>query len=209
MIDVTNPRLLHFTHVDNLTGIMARGLHAPGDTPGTVVECAEPGIKRARGLRAVPIPPGGVVTDYVPFYFAPRSPMLSRIHHGGVAGYGGGQRHLIYLCSRLARVRELGLPWVASDRNAAVATARYTGDPGSLSSHIDWPLMEARYWADTSEDGSRKQRRMAEFLVHHSVPWVAVLGIVVIDDDLRKQVTEIMGRVGSPVPVAVTPSWYF
>ena len=36
----------------------------------------------------VPIGPGGAVSDYVLFYFAPRSPMMYAIHRGNVPTYG-------------------------------------------------------------------------------------------------------------------------
>ena len=43
-------------------------------------EVGQPDIKLKRRHRVVPIDPGGVVADYVPFYFAARSPMLGSIH---------------------------------------------------------------------------------------------------------------------------------
>ncbi|TXK41478.1 DUF4433 domain-containing protein [Nonomuraea sp. C10] len=100
----TNPWLLHFTHVDNIEGITATGLVADNRQPATAVECAEPGIKERRRQQPVTIEPGGVVADYVPFYFAPRSPMLHRIHNDGVTGYCQGQRPLVYLVTRLEAV---------------------------------------------------------------------------------------------------------
>ncbi len=37
---------------------------------------AHQGAQGARSIKSVPYPPGGQVHDYVPFYLAPRSPML-------------------------------------------------------------------------------------------------------------------------------------
>lgn len=82
-LDRHNPLLVHFTHVRNLRGIAERGLLADACGADPQVDCAEGGIKEARRRRIVPIGPGGVVADYVPFYYAPRSPMLRRIHGGG------------------------------------------------------------------------------------------------------------------------------
>lgn len=67
-------KVMHFTHIENLPSIVADGL--VGDTaaqaPGVLkVEVGEPSIKEARRRRQVDIPPGGVVADYVPFYFGP------------------------------------------------------------------------------------------------------------------------------------------
>jgi hypothetical protein len=41
-----------------------------------------------RASRSVPIPPGGTLSDYVPFYFTPLSPMMYNIR----TGYGGIMR---------------------------------------------------------------------------------------------------------------------
>ncbi|TXK43878.1 DarT ssDNA thymidine ADP-ribosyltransferase family protein [Nonomuraea sp. C10] len=57
-----------------------------------------------------------------------------------------------------------------TDRNAAVATARFTAQAKELPTHIDWEIMAAQYWANTAEDGFRMQRRMAELLVHGASP---------------------------------------
>jgi hypothetical protein len=177
MIDTADPRLLHFTHVENLAGIAASGLVADQHKPTGTVECADLSIKERRRSQVVPAGPGGVVADYAPCYFAPRSPMLYRIHKGGVLTYSGRQDELVYLVSRVSRVRQHGLAWVATDRNAALTTAKYTDQAPRLPSHIDWEVMEALIWKDTPADGSRRERRMAEFLVHGALPWAAVVGM--------------------------------
>lgn len=51
------------------------------------VDVGKDNIKEGRRRRTVPIGPGGVVADYVPFYFAPRSPMLFTIDKGSVPQY--------------------------------------------------------------------------------------------------------------------------
>lgn len=143
MNDSRDALLYHFTHVRNLDGISAHGLRADGLLPDTAVECAEAGIKERRRLLPVPIAQHGTVADYVPFYFAPRSPMLYRIHHGDVSGYSDGQRNLVYLVTQASRIIQQRLAWVATDRNAALADSRYTADLEELSSHVDWEIMAA------------------------------------------------------------------
>ncbi|WP_130799667.1 type II toxin-antitoxin system toxin DNA ADP-ribosyl transferase DarT [Streptomyces otsuchiensis] len=208
-MDTIDPRLLHFTHVENLAGIAASGLVADQHKPTGTVECADLSIKERRRSQPVLAGPGGAVADYAPFYFAPRSPMLYRIHKGGVETYEGRQDELVYLVSRVSQVERHALGWAATDRNAALATARYTDKVHLLPSHVDWEVMEAMTWTNTPTDGSRRERRMAEFLVHRALPWTAIVGIVVQTPALEAKVRSVIATAGHKPPVAVLPAWYF
>lgn len=84
------------------------------------IEVGDAQIKGRRGTRPVPVEPGGVVADYVPFYFAPRSPMMSSIAHGNVPGYTGGTAKIVYLVTSVERLQELGLEVLFTDRNAVL-----------------------------------------------------------------------------------------
>ncbi|GGL33575.1 hypothetical protein GCM10014719_38450 [Planomonospora parontospora subsp. antibiotica] len=201
--------MYHFTHVDNLPGITTKGLLADGRNPHVSVECAEPGIKERRRSNRVPIGPGGVVADYVPFYFAPRSPMLYRIHKGGVSGYQRSQDELIYLVTRLSRIQAYNLSWVASDLNAALATATFTDQASELETHLDHEVLEAKLWANTPEDGSRMQRRMAELLVYEHVPWGAFSHVAVRSDSSTRRVSDLLKNDPlHPKPI-IRANWYF
>lgn len=209
MMDSTDPWLLHFTHLDNLPEIVCSGLLADNRRRPDVRECGQPSIKERRRHRLVPMPPGGVVADYAPFYFAPRSPMLRSILGGQVQQYDGDQTDLIYLLTRLSQVIDAGLRWVATDRNAVLRPARFTGQAAELADHIDWDVMNARQWANTETDGSRKERRMAELLVHELVPWRLFSHLAACCAERAEQATALLGGA-SPAPKAlVRPHWYF
>jgi hypothetical protein len=207
-MDPSDPWLLHFTHVDNLPGIIEKGLLADTADKGEVRECGQPSIKERRRSREVPECRGGVVADYVPFYFAPRSPMLFSILGGRVKEHGTDQSQLIYLVTQLSRVITHGLPWVAADRNAVLHPAKFTVDRRRLEDHIDWAVMEAQYWRNTVNDGSRMQRRMAELLVHGSVPW-SVISHVVTCCERRAAIAKDRIPATNPPRVLVRPNWYF
>src|SRR6266496_4939159 len=136
--------VMHFTHVANLPGIARHGLladTAARRSPSFQVEVGNQAIKDTRRRRPVPLPPYGVVADYVPFYFGARSPMMYVIDKGGVPTYTGGCDELVYLVSSVERLVELGLPTLFTDRNAALEFATYAADPAELNSLVDWRLM--------------------------------------------------------------------
>ncbi|MGF1494886.1 MAG: DarT ssDNA thymidine ADP-ribosyltransferase family protein [Microcoleaceae cyanobacterium] len=51
-----------------------------------------------------------------------------------------------------------------------ISYSRFFDDFSLLNQVIDWEIMQERYWADTEEDGDRKRRRRAEFLIYKSCP---------------------------------------
>jgi hypothetical protein len=201
---------MHFTHVENLAGIAAGGgLFADCVLRGgaiTVRECGDLDIKRQRRSTAVRVPPGGVVGDYVPFYFAPRSPMLYKIWKGGVSTYQDGQEPLVYLVSSLATVDEAALPWVGSDGNVAASVSEHTNEWARLESIVDWPLMKENIWRNTEDDGDRMRRRMAELLVNRVFPAQCIEYLVA----KSQPVAELAGsHVQGKIPIRIRPGWYY
>ncbi|WP_255608706.1 DUF4433 domain-containing protein [Micromonospora sp. PLK6-60] len=207
---------MHFTHIDNLPTVLAHGrLFADtlvGRRLATNVGAVD--IKAGRRTRVVPCPPGGVVADYVPFYFAPRSPMMYRIareHEQGKAGcYPDGDDPLVYLVSSVERVRAARLPWVASDGNCAAALTRFSPSYEDLTQLVDWPLLRERIWKDTPEDLDRVRRRAAEFLVHREFPLQLVTGYVARTPERLTQLKQILHHAGIIDPyVVVRRHWYY
>lgn len=74
---------------------------------------------------------------------------------------------------------------------------------------IDWPLMAAAFWNDTSADGDRKRRRQAEFLVHHFFPWELVERIGVISPDVAQQTERALEGAAHRPEVRVERAWYY
>src|SRR4029079_3294236 len=93
--------IYHITHVRNLPSILEQGgLWCDGEAARQdlcATEIAHDHIKQRRARMPVTVGPGGSLADYVPFYFAPRSPMLYAIHQGGVDFYSEGQEEVLHL----------------------------------------------------------------------------------------------------------------
>lgn len=204
--------LFHFTHLRNLPSVIERGLRSDSAVRADgmlAVEVGEDRIKEQRRQRTVPIGPGGVVADYVPFYFAARSPMLYTVQRGNVAGYQDGQDPLVYLVTDIPHVQAVGCRFVFTDRNAYYKFAEYEDDPARLDDLVDWPLMEATMWNNTADDPDRMERRMAEFLVHGVVPFQAFTHIGVRSPKTEFAVAELLAVLDHPPKVIVRPAWYY
>jgi hypothetical protein len=136
--------------------------------------------------------------------------MLLNLHTGRVAGYSEGQRPLVYVVTSIPRVDAAGQPWVFSDGHGLAALTNWYDDPTFLD-EVDWPLVGARYWADTPEDNDRKRRKQAEFLVWHHLPWSAVAGIAVLDAGMKAHVESTLSAypICAATPVLVRRGWYY
>jgi hypothetical protein len=205
--------VMHFTHVENLPGILTAGcLQADSlvdRSSALQVEAGDLAVKARRKQRRVPLAPFGRVADYVPFYFAPRSPMLLTLASGNVPTYSDGQDPLVYLVSSADAVAAAGQPCLFSDGNCASPLTQFFGDLALLGSAVDWELMTSRMWANTPEDQDRMRRRMAEFLVHQRVAVGCVSLMVVRHETMKRRVEAIQAAYGMAIPVAARSWWYF
>ena len=190
--------IYHITHVQNLSLIVASGsllshsqMLSEQTTP---VNISHQNIQDYRANKVVPCGPGGTLHNYVPFYFAPRSPMLCSLYHGKVAGHTGGQRPIIHLVSNVQSIQENNIDFVFTDGHGRVELSEFYDDLDNLE-EVDWEVMRARYWSDTDVDPDRKRRRQAEFLVHNSLPWELISEIGVIDTTIRDDVLRIIRPV--------------
>lgn len=204
--------IYHITHIDNLVSIVgSKGLncvntlHCNGNAYRDI---AYESIQSRRAEKGVPLPPFGKLHDYVPFYFAPRSPMLYTINRGNVTQYKGKQREIIYLVSTVQEIQSKKIPFVFTDGHAIIEYTEFFDDVKDLGS-IDWDVMNSQYWSDTDEDPDRKRRRQAEFLAFKSFPIHCVLEIGTYDSALQNEVLSIIKNEIDHVPVNRHREWYY
>lgn len=213
MIRPVPTRVVHMTRVERLPSLIRHGLlsdNACRQAQITSIGIGYEHIKQRRARRAVPCGAGGTLADYVPFYFAPRSPMLFAITRGNVSDEAAHTEQILYLVTSTQTLRRAGLTVVASNRHAQLDYADLTDRDDVLDGDfIDWALMKATYWNNTPEDPDRKERRQAECLVHPRVPWHLIEEVVTKNGDVMARVSQTMGRFGLTTPVNVRRDWYF
>ncbi|MBZ4334350.1 DUF4433 domain-containing protein [Corallococcus sp. AS-1-12] len=207
--------IYHFTHITNIEAIIRDGgLMSDSECiriGRTAVRSGNAEIKQRRLAKAIEsgVGMGGVVGDYVPFYFAPRSPMLYKIMRGNVPGVDPDQDPLVYC---VACAEDFSPPeFVITDGNAAHDFSSHYGDHAALSTCIDWRLMRDAIWKNTEEDGDRMRRRMAEFLVNRFVSWPRVAGLVTRIPATRDAIRALYSKLkpAHQPPVSVRPDWYY
>lgn len=210
--DSTHTVVLHMTSLANLPNIVAgqallcdRTVQMNGQLQ---VEIGDLGVKEFRRSRKLEVGPSPSPDYYVPFYFAPRSPMLYKIHMGSVPTYQQGQSPIVYLATTMQAVASLRIPWLLTDGNCAVRMSEVYDHEEHLDK-IDWAIMQQRYWNDTLEDPDRMRRRMAEFLVHDQLPFGAIKHVVTMSDRTAELTRSVLTSGPHQPSVSVNRSWYY
>ncbi len=212
---VPNPTpILRFMHIDNLAVVMHRGgLHAPTCTPNDglaykAIHNLE--VQQKRADRQILCGPRGVIHDYVPFYFGFLSPMMLNLKTGRVAGYTEGQEPLIYLGTYAQTIAENGPGFVFSDGHGLAAYTSWFDDLSQLDK-VDWDVVYQRYWTDNANDMDRQRKKQAEFLVYKFCDWSLVKAIIVIDDNRKSQVEQVLAGFPHQMhrQILVKRDWYY
>ncbi len=204
--------IYHITPIDNLESIISEGrllaYNVMLETGTNYTNIAYENIQDRRARIRVPCGAGGVLHDYVPFYFAPRSPMLYTINQGNVPNYTQGQAAVIHLVSDVLEIDIRGLDFVFTDGHAVMEFTTFFDDLDYLGA-IDWDVMESRYWFDINEDNDRKRRRQAEFLVKNFFPWELIREIGVINSTIKAKPENILQNFTHKPSVIVQKNWYY
>ena len=213
MRDVLTPvkaLIFRITHINNIPWILANGVHcreSPSVDPNFInIGC--PDLIEKRKRRVVPVPPGGTLSAYVPFYFTPLSPMLLNIKTGRNGVALRPMSEIVILVSSLHRVRELSLEYLFTNQHAYTTAPEYFSDLSHLS-RLDWEILQTRDFKRDLNDPAKIERYMAEALIHHHVPVSAILGMVCHGPEQLEWLRGKQEESGVSLKTVVKPDWYF
>ncbi len=194
--------IYHFTHIDNIPRIMEHGLLA--DSQLQEAHYTNSGNREIKERRkSIAVDSISCVGDYVPFYYAPRSPMLYTQHINRLIN----QEELVYIaCDAYTFINDDTRKWACTDRNAAIKIAKFGFSLEALKSFTDFSLMKEEMWNNTETHPDRQEKRMAEFLVYNKVISEDILGFVVLNDTVKDKLTSL---ISSSKTILVNPSYYY
>jgi len=197
-------------HRDNFDWILDNGLHcsSSGVQAPNYEAIGNQDLINRRASREVPIPPGGVLADYVPFYFTPFSPMMYNIYTGRGDVRQRSNEEILILVSSLPKLQEQGIPFVFTDRHAYTQLAEFSDDIGQLDK-VDWPLLQQRNFKRNANDPVQIERYQAEALIHGHCPIDGLIGVVCYTDELKLSLEQQAAQRGLNLDVRKLPQWYF
>lgn len=210
-----NPKIFHIVHIDHLASIIKDNklfsdavMSRRPDEYGTKIGMGH--IKERRLKKQISGDGHGVVGQYVPFYFCPRSVMLFimfKRQHPDIS-YRGGQEPIIHLVSDVDSViewaRSKSKKWAFTNTNAGAGYAEFFYRKEDMSV-LKWDLIRLKDFRPQEV----KDAKQSEFLVWESFDWELIKGIAVYNESTRKQVEKILeGSKHKPV-VKVVEEWYY
>jgi len=203
--------IFRIVHVDNVPWILDHdGMHCrnwPEQNPN-YIDIGNPELIDKRSRHRVPIPPGGTLSDFVPFYFTPFSIMMYNIK----TGWGGitrrENRDIVIFVSSIHHLRGLGVPFIFTNQHAYAVDTEYFVDAEALN-RIDWMLLQRRNFKTDDADPGKQLRYQAEALVHRHVPLAALQGMGGHDTAVRDRRAGWISERGPQIAVNTTPTWYF
>ncbi|WP_280566815.1 DUF4433 domain-containing protein [Chromohalobacter sp. 296-RDG] len=208
-----NPRkalIFRITHRDNLPWLLAHGLYCRSaeEQDSNFATIGKQELIDKRMTREVPMPPSGVLSNYIPFYFTPASMMLYNI----VTGHGvprQDREDIVVLVSSLPHLKQLGISFLFTDRHAYLANAEFSDRLEDLADFVPWDLLQAKDFKRDLENPDKTDRYQAEALVHHHLPASALLGIGAYTDEVRVDIeTQAMAH-GLQLKAVTRPNWFF
>ncbi|MGQ8334527.1 type II toxin-antitoxin system toxin DNA ADP-ribosyl transferase DarT [Klebsiella pneumoniae] len=181
----------HFTHIDNLEGIIKNGLlstNLKSNRGITHKDIANNEIQHRRSEMRVTCGPGGVVHDYVPFYFTKRSPMLLNV----IKKKNVDQEGIIYLAIPIEAIEDKSVVFSNSSANTLTPPTFYSN--ADDLNKLNWDAIDSRVWVPKIE--SVKQQKMAELLIHNEIPFNNFSFLVVWNLCMKMHVTQLLKKYG-------------
>jgi len=211
-IDIAKIWLFRIVHIDNVEYLLKNGMftrHHPLADPD-YINIGDRVLINQRDDYPVNLEGFGNLGDYVPFYFGPLSPMLLNIK----TGYRGitmrPQEDIVYICCKLDQVARECTHWCFTNGHAKTAVTEFYTSLDDLGL-VDWKMVSEQYFANKEDDFDRMRRKQAEFIVREHVPVNCIGSIVVLNEEKRVYLQQIVDKLGLAITVQINPKnkFYF
>lgn len=194
------------THIDNIQGIMTKGLvRASSPLRGeNYVSIGDVQVIQVRKDRKYQ---GFQLSDFMPFYFGPRSPMLYVIQHGFNGVRKVRPEDIIYCVVRIEDIINNDIDCIFTDGHAlsSLTNYYYKSSLANLNNIVNYDDVYSTYW-NIEDDPDLKRRKEAELLINEDLPAQYIRGIVVYNETAKEHLISI--GVDANL-IVVMPGYYF
>jgi ssDNA thymidine ADP-ribosyltransferase, DarT len=202
--------VFRITHVNNIPWILDHDLHCRNAQlyDPNYIEIGNPDLIQKRTSRTISIEPKGTLSDYIPFYFTPYSPMMLNIKTGYRGITKRSNDEIVIFITSLHKLKAEGTPFIFCDRHAYLDAAQFSNDLAHLD-RICWQDLQNRDFKTDLARPDKMERYMAEALIYQHLPLDSLLGIVCNSVLVENKLKGLISARNLKVQTATRPNWYF
>lgn len=211
MINKSKTFCYRIIHINNLPLLLQNGIvnkHHP-DASSDYIEIGNPEIIDVRSTSPVKIENYGMIGDYVPFYFTPKSIMLYNI----ITGYRHpivqkrNRSEILVIRCLIEHLSELP-KWFFTDGQGNDMASSHYNNLSDLE-QIDWSCIQQSNFSKSDGDYDRPRRYQAEFLVHGAVPLEKIESLNVFDQSSADFVNKLLTEKNINLAVNILTQYLF
>jgi hypothetical protein len=211
MINQQRKYCYRIIHINNLPLLLQNGIvnkHHP-NADNNYIEIGNPEIIDVRSTTPVKISNYGMIGDYVPFYFTPKSIMLFNI----ITGYWHPKvlkrnRNEILVIRCLIKELVKFPQWFFTDGQGNDMISNHYNNLVDLS-QVDWHIIQKSDFSKIDGDYDKPRRYQAEFLAHGQVPLTSIESLNVYNDQVEKDVIRLLNQNNINLAVNIQPQYFF
>lgn len=194
------------THIDNIPYLLKTGFVHPDSEKANpnYIHIGNPSIIE---IRKKELHHEYRLSDYIPFYLGPHTPMLLNIQTGwnGVTKYS--PKDIVYCAIKIKTVIGQGWECIFTDGHAVTEiTSFFTKDKlPDIDKFVSVEDVFAKYWKDDN-DLDLPRRKQAELLIKNEIPAQHISGFFVYNEDSKQNLIS-MGV--DEKHICVAPEYYF
>lgn len=194
--------LYYMIPLENLESILQNGLLCLNLMKSSNINYVSMAIKSIQEVRSRRTINGKSANDFVPLFFSPKTPMLSKIKHENLYS----QEKILYICIDREILGEEGVCF--SDGNVANYNTKIYCDLNDLRK-LDWKIIRGSSWKrpNLCEEQEAKRIKGAEVLVPKRVDPDRFQKIVVYDQTMADFLRAKFPNLS--IPIEVNREFYF
>lgn len=194
------------THIDNIPYILNKGFVLPysDEASSNYVNIGDKNVIAKRKERNVQ---GYILSEFIPFYFGPRSPMLYVLQCGGNGVKIQSPENIVYCVVKISDLINQNVDCMFTDGHALDVLSTYFPaiELPNINKYISIDDVYEKFWRDEESDIDLKRRKEAELLVRGSLPPTLIAGLIVFNEETKRR---LLGQ-GVTKKIMVYPTFYF
>jgi hypothetical protein len=217
-MNVNDVKLYRMTHISNIPHILQHGItHWKSvNANKAYASIGDITLISKRSTMSVIINNGNILnncgtiilSNFIPFYFGVRMPMLYVVQHGGnFVEHATPPQNIIYLTCLLSDILKAGYSYYFSDGHATDYLTSFYDNTQIvyLPNIIDWVAIRTQYWGG-SGNLDLKRKKQAEFLISQDISPNYLFSFGCYDENAKAQLVS-MGIQDSKI--IIVPQAYY